>query len=147
MYSADSNEASNNRVNSNKNLLVAQINNLSDPNKARSVKHLSFKPSPSDCPPTAAESLFPWRRDKSYQSLGFGILHALNFYNYSLIAPNRKVFCTFWDLIDRYFYFCLFICQKQKPSSSWKNHSFTCKWFMDDSLVSFYDIRKHVRCF
>jgi hypothetical protein len=89
IHSADSNEASNNRVNSNKNLLVAQINNLSDPNKARSVKHLSFKPSPSDCPskdyvaldllPTAAESLFPWRRDKSYQSLGFGILHALNF--------------------------------------------------------------------
>lgn len=84
MRSADSNEASINRANSNKNILVAQISNLSDPTKARSVKHLSFKPSPSDqiqakdyCAldllPTAAESLFPWRRDKSYQSLGFGI--------------------------------------------------------------------------
>jgi hypothetical protein len=80
---ADSNEASNNQAsNSNKNVLVAQICNLSDPSKARSVKHLSFKPSPSDqskdyCTldllPTAAESLFPWRRDRSYQSLGFGI--------------------------------------------------------------------------
>lgn len=101
MHSADSNEASNNRVNSNKNLLVAQISNLSDPNKARSVKHLSFKPSPSDCPskdycaldllPTAAESLFPWRRDKSYQSLGFGILHALTF-NYSFIWLKLEKF-------------------------------------------------------
>lgn len=86
MYSADSNEASSNRTISNKNVLVAQVSNLSDPSKSRSVKHLSFKPSPSDqcqskeyCAldllPTAAESLFPWRRDKSYQSLGFGIWH------------------------------------------------------------------------
>lgn len=81
--SADSNDPPNNRANCNKNVLVAQISNLSDPSKSRSVKHLSFKPSPSDqcqskeyCAldllPTAAESLFPWRRDKSYQSLGFG---------------------------------------------------------------------------
>lgn len=85
MHSADSNDTTNNPTNSNKNVLVAQISNLSDPTKARSVKHLSFKPSPSDqyqakeyCTldllPTAAESLFPWRRDRSYQSLGFGIL-------------------------------------------------------------------------
>ena len=68
------------RTNSNnKNLLIAQISNLSDPNKARYVKHLSLKPSPSDqikdytpLDMTAAESFFPWRRDKSYQSLGFG---------------------------------------------------------------------------
>lgn len=78
---ADANEASNSRTNSNKNVLVAQISNLSDPSKAPSVKHLSFKPGPSeqkdyrtlDLLPTAAESLFPWRRDRSYQSLGFGI--------------------------------------------------------------------------
>lgn len=73
-----------NRSSSNsKNLLIAQISNLNDSNKAYNVKHLSLKASPSDqtkdyCAldmlPTAAESLFPWRRDKSYQSLGFGIL-------------------------------------------------------------------------
>lgn len=91
MHSADSNDASNNRAICNKNILVAQISNLSDPTKARSVKHLSFKPSPSDqyqtkdyyaldLLPTAAESLFPWRRDKSYQSLGFGIWKCINFY-------------------------------------------------------------------
>lgn len=108
MYSADSNDASNNPTNSSKNVLVAQISNLSDPNKSRSVKHLSFKPSPSDCPskdycaldllPTAAESLFPWRRDKSYQSLGFGILHAFKFYTYIFVhlAPIRKVLCTYF---------------------------------------------------
>lgn len=76
-------------MNSNKNILVAQINNLSDPTKARSVKHLSFKPSPSEqyqtkdyCTlvPTAAESLFPWRRDRSYQSLGFGIFTGIQFH-------------------------------------------------------------------
>lgn len=84
MQSAESNEASYNQTNSNKNILVAQISNLSDPAKSRSVKHLSFKPSPSDqyqtkdyCA-TAAESLFPWRRDKSYQSLGFGILKKIS---------------------------------------------------------------------
>jgi len=79
---ADSVNTSINRSNSNKNLLIAQISNLSDPNKSRYVKHLSLKPSPSDQAkdynaldllPTAAESFFPWRRDKSYQSLGFGI--------------------------------------------------------------------------
>jgi hypothetical protein len=64
---------------------------MNDPNKSRSVRHLSLKPSPSDQTkdysaldllPTAAESFFPWRRDKSYQSLGFGIKiklsHSLN---------------------------------------------------------------------
>lgn len=61
----------------NKNLLIAQISNLSDPNKAPYVKHLSLSPSDHqikdfstfDLLPTAAESFLPWRRDKSYQSL------------------------------------------------------------------------------
>lgn len=70
-----------NRTNSNKNLLIAQMSSLSDPNKAPYVRHLSLRPSSSDpvnkdyidLLPTAAESFFPWRRDKSYQSLGMGI--------------------------------------------------------------------------
>lgn len=82
LHSAESNESTNNRSSSNKNILVAQVSYLSDPTKSGSVKHLSFKPSPSEqyqtkdyCAlvPTAAESLFPWRRDRSYQSLSFGI--------------------------------------------------------------------------
>jgi hypothetical protein len=70
------------RTNSNnKNLLIAHVSNLGDPDKAPRVRHLSLKPSPSDptnvdyCAlPTAAESFFPWRRDRSYQSLGLGTL-------------------------------------------------------------------------
>jgi hypothetical protein len=55
------------------------------------VKHLSLKPNPSegskdhntltlDLVPTAAESFFPWRRDKSYQSLGFGTYFNTKFF-------------------------------------------------------------------
>lgn len=95
MPSADSNEASNDQPSVNKNLLVAQISNLSDPSRSRSVKHLSFKPSPSDLSqskdynaldllPTAAECLFPWRRDRSYQTLGFGIWLTNQFHLVSL---------------------------------------------------------------
>lgn len=58
------------------NSLIAHITSLPgfDPSKARIVKHYSSRPSPDmdsmDILPTAAESLLPWRRDKSYQSFG-----------------------------------------------------------------------------
>lgn len=112
---ADSVDASINRSNSNKNLLIAQISNLSDPDKARYVKHLSLKPSPSDQAkdyntldllPTAAESFFPWRRDKSYQSLGFGIWldNISNWYYYFWLFNSYLVDCTdFKGFSSRFF--------------------------------------------
>lgn len=68
----------------NKSSLIAHITSLPgfDPTKARIVKHLSLKSSPSeyqtqtkeqnalDILPTAAEALLPWRRDKSYLCFG-----------------------------------------------------------------------------
>lgn len=86
-YSA--NTTANSRANINNSSLIAHISNLPgfDPSKARIVKHLSLKPNlcdyhtkehtTLDFNATAAEFL-PWRRDKSYQSLSFGICANLN---------------------------------------------------------------------
>lgn len=67
---ADSDRANNNS-------LIAHISNLPgfDASKARFVKQYSSKEqglekSTLDIVPTAAELLLPWRRDRSYQSLG-----------------------------------------------------------------------------
>lgn len=89
-FAAESVDTTNIRSNSNnKNILIAQISNLSEPNKAPYVKHLSLSPSDHqfkdysalELLPTAAESFLPWRRDKSYQSLSnVWIKHFLAFF-------------------------------------------------------------------
>ncbi|KAG4073521.1 hypothetical protein HA402_000745 [Bradysia odoriphaga] len=68
-YSPDSDRANNNS-------LIAHISSLPgfDASKARFVKQYSTKSSPEksalEILPTAAELMLPWRRDRSYQSLG-----------------------------------------------------------------------------
>lgn len=68
-FIADSDRANNNS-------LIAHISSLPgfDASKARFVKQYSTKSSPEksalEILPTAAELMLPWRRDRSYQSLG-----------------------------------------------------------------------------
>lgn len=81
----NTNTNTNNTNNNSNNSLIAHITSLPgfDPTKARIVKHLSLKScqidyiqsqqkeySALDLLPTAAETLLPWRRDKSYQCIG-----------------------------------------------------------------------------
>lgn len=91
---ADSDRANNNS-------LIAHIQNLPgfDASKARIVQHYAAAPSsqpphhsnsespekllsPDDPPigPTAAELILPWRRDRSYQSIGKWPLHPTIYY-------------------------------------------------------------------
>lgn len=76
-YTADSDLANNNS-------LIAHIQNLPgfDASKARIVQHYSTSKSENGSPeklltpdvgPTAAESILPWRRDRSYQCIGKGL--------------------------------------------------------------------------
>lgn len=111
----------------NKSSLIAHITSLPgfDPTKARIVKHLSLKASPSefqtqtkeqnalDLLPTAAEALLPWRRDKSYLCFGTCWIKLkvrkfkkdkntvdILFNNYKILDDSTKKHNFIWDIVN-----------------------------------------------